>query len=55
MKKKQHGIVEWYRAEEGYGFIQLNGEDENKVFIHFSSIILDSNRFPDGYRFLKKG
>ena len=32
----QTGIVKWFNAEKGYGFIQL--EEDNDVFVHYSAI-----------------
>ncbi|MEN1936078.1 cold shock domain-containing protein [Paenibacillus sp. 102] len=55
MKEKCEGIVEWFKQEEGYGSILLSGIDDSHVFVHFSSIVPDSNRFPDGFRYLSKG
>jgi len=44
---KEKGIVKWFNAAKGYGFIQREtGED---VFVHFSAI--QSN----GYRSLEEG
>jgi len=44
---KEKGIVKWFNAAKGFGFIQReNGED---VFVHFSAI--SSN----GYRTLDEG
>ena len=41
------GIVKWFNADKGYGFIaQENGPD---VFVHFRAII------SDGYKTLKEG
>jgi CspA family cold shock protein len=44
MKK---GIVKWFNAEKGFGFISVQGEDD--VFVHFSAINAD------GYKTLEEG
>ncbi|SHG91669.1 cold-shock protein [Tepidibacter thalassicus] len=44
MKK---GIVKWFNAEKGYGFISIEGEGD--VFVHFSAIQTD------GYKTLEEG
>ncbi len=41
------GIVKWFNAEKGFGFITVNGGDD--VFVHFSSIQ------GDGYKSLEEG
>ncbi len=44
---REKGVVKWFNASKGFGFIQrANGED---VFVHFSAI--QSN----GYRSLDEG
>jgi CspA family cold shock protein len=44
---KEKGIVKWFNAAKGYGFIQRStGED---VFVHFSAIQ------SEGYRTLDEG
>lgn len=44
---KETGVVKWFNAAKGYGFIQReNGED---VFVHFSAIQAN------GYRSLDEG
>lgn len=52
---KREGVVKWYKDEKGYGRIMLDGEEGNHVFVHFSSILLDEARFPEGFRYLKQG
>jgi len=37
-----NGIVKWFNAEKGYGFI--TDEDGNDVFAHFSQIQIDGYR-----------
>lgn len=32
----QNGIVKWFNADKGFGFI--TGSDDKDVFVHFSSI-----------------
>jgi cold shock protein len=44
---KEKGIVKWFNAAKGYGFIQRQSGDD--VFVHFSAI--QSN----GYRSLDEG
>ncbi len=43
----KQGTVKWFNAEKGFGFIELEGE--NDVFVHFSAI----NQ--DGYKSLEEG
>ena len=44
---KEKGVVKWFNAAKGYGFIQRStGED---VFVHFSAIQMQ------GYRSLEEG
>jgi CspA family cold shock protein len=44
---KEKGIVKWFNAAKGYGFIQRNSGDD--VFVHFSAIQAN------GYRTLDEG
>lgn len=47
MSERETGIVKWFNASKGYGFIQRQeGED---IFVHFSSIR------GEGYRNLEEG
>ncbi len=41
------GIVKWFSAEKGYGFI--TAEDGNDIFAHYSQIK------KEGYKSLKEG
>ncbi|EGG64119.1 major cold shock protein CspA [Staphylococcus aureus subsp. aureus 21172] len=43
----KQGTVKWFNAEKGFGFIEVEGE--NNVFVHFSAI----NQ--DGYKSLEEG
>lgn len=42
------GIVKWFNAEKGYGFITVDGDGQD-VFVHYSAI--DAS----GYRSLVEG
>lgn len=41
------GLVKWFNAEKGFGFISVEGGDD--VFVHFSAIQTD------GYKTLDEG
>jgi CspA family cold shock protein len=44
---REQGVVKWFNAAKGYGFIQRqSGED---VFVHFSAVQMD------GYKSLNEG
>jgi CspA family cold shock protein len=42
------GVVKWFNAEKGYGFITVDGDGQD-VFVHFSAIEMN------GYRSLAEG
>ncbi|MFD0673884.1 cold-shock protein CspD [Cohnella sp. GCM10027633] len=43
----ESGIVKWFNAEKGFGFIEVEGGKD--VFVHFSAIV------GDGYKSLDEG
>jgi len=47
---KMNGVVKWFSAERGYGFVTIDGdEDQIEYFVHYSYIQMD------GYKTLKAG
>lgn len=44
----QHGVVKWFDARKGFGFIR-GPEDGKDIFVHYSSIE------GEGFRSLKEG
>ena len=47
MSDKKTGTVKWFDSKKGYGFIELEGNDD--IFVHFSDIL------EEGYKSLKDG
>ncbi|MDA8437323.1 MAG: cold-shock protein [Propionibacterium sp.] len=43
------GTVKWFNAEKGYGFIAVDGDNSDDVFVHYTAI--ESN----GFRSLEEG
>ena len=40
------GIVKWFNARKGYGFITYtDGAEEKDIFVHFNSILDEGNGF----------
>jgi len=43
------GVVKWFNAERGYGFVLKDGDPDREYFVHYSYIQME------GYKTLKAG
>jgi cold shock protein len=48
MAERTTGVVKWFSAEKGYGFIKQDGNKPD-IFVHYSAIQVD------GYKTLDEG
>lgn len=49
MVERKHGTIKWFDMTKGYGFIQLEEEKSEDVYVHFRSVR------EGGYRSLREG
>jgi CspA family cold shock protein len=47
--ERVNGIVKWFNAERGYGFVLKEGDEETEYFVHYSYIQME------GYKTLRAG
>lgn len=43
------GVVKWFNNDKGYGFILLDGDEQNEVFVHHTAIDME------GFKTLRHG
>ena len=46
---RRTGVVKWFSNVKGYGFIAPDGEGQDDVFVHYTSVV------GQGYRTLREG
>jgi CspA family cold shock protein len=50
MAERRQGVVQWFNADKGFGFLEGEPGDDNRgIFVHHSSILME------GYRTLEQG
>ena len=49
MSERVNGVVKWFNAERGYGFLFKEDDEETEYFVHYSYIEME------GYKTLKAG
>jgi CspA family cold shock protein len=48
-EERVSGIVKWFNAERGYGFVLQDGDESSEYFVHYSYIDMQ------GYKTLRAG
>ena len=48
-EERVNGIVKWFNAERGYGFVLKDGDESTEYFVHYSYIVME------GYKTLRAG
>lgn len=44
-----NGVVKWFNNDKGYGFVLLDGDEQNEVFVHHTAIDME------GFKSLRHG
>jgi len=48
-EERVSGVVKWFNAERGYGFVLKDGDESTEYFVHYSYIQME------GYKTLRAG